>query len=147
MTVDKQVAGLLKKYLGYDYKDSIHKFVFKDLASKLNLFPLSLTKITSLVERQGYALVYEPVLVYDKEKQHARLTMNPEKGEQVITKLSFDPVLYNTVLSGCELKGFFTSGLVITINHGSYTAYCNLLVIANNVETLKTVKNKYNELR
>jgi hypothetical protein len=147
MTVDKQVAGLLKRYLNYDYKDSIHKFVFKDLASKLNLFPLSLTKITSLVERQGYALVYEPVLVYDKDNQHARLTMNPKKGEQVITKLSFDPVLYNTVLSGCELKGFFTSGLVITINHGSYTAYCNLLVIANNVETLKTVKNKYNELR
>lgn len=146
MTLDKQVAGLLKKYLDYDYTGSIPKEVFKNLVSKLNLFPLSLLKITSLVESQGYAVVNEPLLVYDKEGQHSRLTMQPKQGEQVITKLSFDPVLFRAVLSGCEAKEYFTSGLVLTIEHGTYTAYINILIIAKDVDTLKQIKKKYQEL-
>lgn len=146
MTVDKQVSGLLKKYLDYDYDGSIHKEIFKNLASKLNLFPLSLLKITSLVESQGYAVVYEPLLVYNKEQQHARLTMNPKNGDQIINKLNFDPTLYTAVLSGCELKGFFTSGIVLTIEHGTYTAYVSMLIIAKDIDTLKAVKSKYNNL-
>lgn len=146
MTLDKQVAGLLSRYLEYAYKDSIPKDIFKNLVAKLNLFPLSLSKITTLVEEQGYAVVYEPLLVYDKENQHARLTMSPKESEQVINKLTFDPVLYQSVLAGCEAKGYFSSGLVVTIEHGTYTAYSCFVIIAKDTETLKEVKRKYTEL-
>lgn len=146
MTVDKQVAGLLKRYLDYEYDSAIEVDVFKQLVSKLNLFPLSLIKITNMIEKDGYAVVYEPVLVYSKEQQHARLTMSPKSGEQVITKLSFDPTLYKSVLAGCELKGFLTSGHVVAITHGTYTAYSNFLFIAKDEEVLKYVKNKYKQL-
>lgn len=146
MTLDNQVAGLLKRYLDYDYKDSIDIEIFKSLVSKLNLFPLSLTKITSLVESRGYAVVTEPLLVYDKGQSHVRLTLNPKREEQVINKLIFDPTLFRAVLSGCELKGFFTSGLVYTIEHGTYTAYVSALIIAKDEETLKKLRTKYQNI-
>ena len=143
MTLDKQVAGLLKRYLDFEYEGSIPKEVFKNLASKLNMFPLSLSKITSLIETQGYAVVYEPLLVYNKEEQYARLTMTPAKDEQVITKLSFDPVLYRAVMSACELRGYLSTGIVVVLEHNNFVAYSNFLIIANNVELLKSVKSQY----
>lgn len=146
MTLDNQVAGLLKRYLDYDYKDSIDVEIFKSLVSRLNLFPLSLTKITSLVESRGYAIVTEPLLVYDKGQSHVRLTLNPKRQEQVINKLNFDPVLFQSILSGCELKGFFTSGLVYTIEHGTYTAYVSSLIIAKDEEILKQLRTKYQNI-
>lgn len=146
MTVDKFVAGLLKRYAGYDYTGSIPQEVFKNLVSKLSLFPISLSKMTKTIETQGYFIAYESLLVYDKGKQYSRLTLQPHADEQVITKLCFDPVSYDSILSACELKGYYSTGVVVEIKHGTYTGYCSFLLIAKDETTLCSLQKQYMNL-
>lgn len=146
MTVDHQVAGLIKKYHKLDLGTSIPLNIFKEVSTKLNQYPLSFVKIYKTVLDKGYIVVTEPLLVYNKEKQHAYLTVNPKKDDQIITKLNFEPSTYQEVLSRCKSNKFFTSGLVLKIEHKSYTSYNNILVIANSFELLKDVKYKYQDL-
>lgn len=146
MTVDKFVAGLLKRYAGYDYNGSISQDVFKNLVSKLSLFPVSLIKMTEALETQGFFVAYESLLVYDKGRQHSRLTLKPHADEQVITKLNFDPVTYDAVLSACELKGYYSTGVVVETKHGTYTGYCSFLLIAKEESTLDRLQKQYMNL-
>ena len=74
------------------------------------MFPLSVDKIVSLVEQQGYAVIYEPLLVYDKEEQHVRLSSGPKSLEQIIKKLNFCPISYQELLNKCNQAGITCSG-------------------------------------
>lgn len=147
MTVDKQVAGLLKKYLNYDYEGSITQDTFKNLVSDLRLFPLSVDKIVSLIEQQGYAVIYEPLLVYSKEEQHVRLSSGPKSLEQIIKKLNFCPLSYQELLNKCIELNYVSSGLMIPIETFHSKADIFILVLAKDLDKLSAVKNKYDRLR
>lgn len=146
MTIDHQVRGLISKYHNLDLVTSIPLDTFKELSTKLNQYPLSFVKIYKTVLDKGYIVVTEPLLVYNKQEQHAYLTVNPKKDDQIITKLNFEPSTYQEVLTRCKSNKFFTSGLVLKIEHKSYTSYNNILIIANSFELLKDVKYKYQDL-
>lgn len=147
MTVDKQVAGLLKKYLNYDYEGSIKQDTFKNLVSDLRLFPLSVDKIVSLIEQQGYAVIYEPLLVYNKEEQHVKLSSGPKSLEQIIKKLSFCPTSYQELLEKCVELNYVSSGLMIPIETFYSKAEIFILILAKDSDKLSAVKNKYDKLR
>lgn len=142
MYCTKEVAWLLKRYFDYDYHESIQSDIFKTYMAKLNLFPLSLMQATNTVEEKGYVIITEPLLVYNKDKKLASLSYKPDEDVQVISKLSFDPVSYQSVLAGCESKDYVTTGHVITYDHKGYKAFVNVLIIAKDIDTLFDAKEK-----
>ena len=123
MTVGKNLLSLCKR-LNIDISEP------KGIANKIQVVPLPITYLDSLIQKHKVIYWIEPFIVYNKFLDELELKASPEFGDKIVKLLKFNPEHIQLVF---QHKKYYSTGLTRPIRDEWES---NFLIISDNIEAL-----------
>ena len=111
----------------------------KAVMSAIKEYQIDITKLLAKVDDEGFAVIAEPLLIYNPEAKHIFLGINRPEGCQVLKKLCFKPSFYQQLLDTINVAGFHSTCMVETITGHHIT----FIFVCTDKERMREIKNSY----
>lgn len=141
MTLSKGLMDLIKCQYPL-IPDILSDDSIKAMMSTIKEYSTDIEHIIDKVNKEGFAYVAEPLLIYNPVLKHLSLGIRRPDDCQVLKKLCFNPKFQQSLLLECKLKGFITSAVVETYSGHHITTF----IIANDHSTMKKLRSSLEKI-
>jgi hypothetical protein len=141
MTLSKGLMDLIKCQYPL-IPDILSDDSIKAMMSTIKEYSTDIEHIIDKVNKEGFAYVAEPLLIYNPKSKHLSLGIRRPDDCQVLKKLCFNPKFQQSLLLECKLKGFITSAVVETYSGHHITTF----IIANDHSTMKKLRSSLEKI-
>jgi hypothetical protein len=111
----------------------------KFVMSTIKEYSIDIQYIIDKVNKEGFAIIAEPLLIYNPEDKHIFLGINRPEGCQALKKLCFKPSFYQSLLDAINSAGYHSTCMVETITGHHIT----FIFVCTDKERMREIKNSY----
>jgi len=138
MTLSKGLMELIKSQYPL-VPDILPDDEIKSVMSAIKEYQIDITQLLAKVDKEGFVVIAEPLLIYNPEAKHIFLGINRPEGCQALKKLCFKPSFYQQLLDAINAAGYHSTCMVETITGHHIT----FIFVCTDKERMREIKNSY----